>query len=77
MHTKLGTDQILSTDEQIALVSTVSGSMNDTMGNINRTLPAHAAVCGTAEFAGRAGKVGRPSKLVLKPVTRPGGPYQP
>ena len=46
--------------------------MNDTMGNIDRALPAHAAICGTAKFAGRAGKVGRP-KLVLKSMTRAGG----
>ena len=46
--------------------------MYDTMGNIDRALPAHAAICGTAKFAGRAGKVGRP-KLVLKSVTRAGG----
>jgi hypothetical protein len=65
---KLGTDQILSTDEQIAVGIHIRGSMDDAMRNIDWTLPAHAAVCGTAEFAGRAGKVGRP-KLVLKPVT--------
>ena len=47
--------------------------MYDPMGNIDRALPGHAAVCGTAELAGRAGKVGGP-KLVLKPVTWPGGP---
>ena len=65
---KLGTDQILSADEQIAVGIHISGSMYDPMGNIDRALPGHAAVCGTAEFAGRAGKVGGP-KLVLKPVT--------
>jgi len=70
---KLGTDQILSTDEQIAVGIDVSGSMYDTMGNIDRTLPAHAAICGAAKFAGRAGKGLRP-KLVLKPMTWPGGP---
>jgi len=70
---KLGTDQVLTADEQIAVRSHVSRSMNDTMWNINRALPAHAAICGTAKFAGRAGKGLRP-KLVLKPVTLPGGP---
>jgi len=70
---KLGTDQILSTDEQIAVGIDVSGSMNDTMRNIDWALPAHAAICGTAEFAGRAGKALGP-KLVLKSVTWPGGP---
>ena len=46
--------------------------MDDTMGNIDWALPAHAAIRGTAKFARRAGKVGRP-KLVLKPMTWPGG----
>jgi hypothetical protein len=70
---KLGPDQILSTDEQIAIGIHIRGSMDDPMRNIDRALPSHAAVCGTAKFAGRARKVGRP-KLVLKPVTWPGGP---
>jgi hypothetical protein len=70
---KLGADQVLSTNEQFAIGIHVRRSMYDTMGNIDRTLPAHAAVCGTAEFAGRARKVGCP-KLVLKPVTWPRGP---
>ena len=65
---KLGADQILSTYEQIAVGIHVRRSMYDTMGNIDRTLPAHAAIRGTAKFAGRAGKGLRP-KLVLKPVT--------
>jgi hypothetical protein len=69
---KLGTDQILSADEQIAVGIHISGSMDDPMRNINRALPGHAAVCGTAKFAGGARKVGRP-KLVLKPVAWPGG----
>jgi hypothetical protein len=70
---KLGADQILSTDEQIAVGIDVSGSMNDTMRNVNWALPVHAAICGTAKFAGRAGKALSP-KLVLKSVTRAGGP---
>jgi hypothetical protein len=70
---KLGSDQVLSTNEQSAIGIHVRRSMYDTMGNIDRTLPAHAAICGTAKFAGRAGKGLRP-KLVLKPMTRPGGP---
>ena len=70
---KLGSDQVLSTNEQFAIGIHVRRSMYDTMGNIDRTLPAHAAICGTAKFAGRARKVGRP-KLVLKSVTRAGGP---
>jgi len=70
---KLGADQILSADEQIAVCIHISGSMDDAVRNIDWALPGHAAVCGTAEFAGRAGKVGCP-KLVLKPVARPGGP---
>ena len=65
-------DQIFSADEQIAVGIHVSRSMNDTMGNIDRALPGHAAVGGTAKFAGRARKEVRP-KLVLKPVTWPGG----
>jgi hypothetical protein len=70
---KLGTDQILSTDEQIAVGIHIRSSMDDSMRNIDWALPGHAAVCGTAKFAGRARKIGRP-KLVLKPVARPGGP---
>jgi hypothetical protein len=70
---KLGADQIFSTDEQIAVGIDVSGSMYDTMGNIDRVLPVHAAICGTAKFARRAGK-GLSPKLVLKSVTRAGGP---
>src|ERR1700751_970421 len=46
--------------------------MDDTVGNIDRTLPTHAAVRRTAKFSGRAGKEVCP-KLVLKAVTRPGG----
>jgi len=65
---KLGSDQVLSTNEQFAIGIHVRRSMYDTMGNIDRTLPAHAAICGTAKFAGRAGKGLRP-KLVLKPMT--------
>ena len=70
---KLGADQILSADEQIAICIHISGSMDDPMRNIDWALPGHAAVCGTAEFAGRARKGLRP-KLVLKPMTWPGGP---
>ena len=70
---KLRSDQVLSTNEQFAIGIHIRRSMYDTMGNIDRALPAHAAICGTAKFAGRAGKVGRP-KLVLKSVTRAGGP---
>lgn len=70
---KLGTDQVLATNEQIAVGIHVRRSMYDSMGNIDRTLPAHAAICGTAKFAGRAGKGLRP-KLVLKPMTWPSGP---
>jgi len=65
---KLGTDQILSTNEQIAVGIHVRRSMYNPVRNIDRALPAHATICGTAKLAGRAGKVGRP-KLVLKPVT--------
>src|SRR5262245_37201159 len=65
---KLSTDQILSTNEQIAVGIHVRRSMYDPMRNIDRALPAHAAIRGTAKFAGRAGKGLRP-KLVLKPVT--------
>jgi len=70
---KLGTHQILTADEQIAVRVHVRGSMNDTVGNIDRALPAQAAICGTAKFAGRTGK-GLCPKLVLKPMTWPGGP---
>ena len=70
---ELGADQILSADEQIAVCIHISGSMDDPMRNIDWALPGHAAICGTAEFAGRARKVGCP-KLVVKPVTWPGGP---
>ena len=69
---KLGTDQILSADEQIAVCIHISGSMDDPMRNIDWALPGHATVRGTAKFARRARKVGRP-KLVLKPVTWPAG----
>ena len=65
-------DQILSADEQIAVGIHVRCSMNDTMGNIDRPLPGHAAVCGTTKFAGRARIELRP-KLVVIPVTRPAG----
>ena len=65
-------EQILSADEQIAVGIHVRRSMNDPMGNIDRTLPGHATVCGTAKFAGRARKEVRP-KLVVKPVTWPAG----
>ena len=65
-------EQILSADEQIAVGIHVSRSMNDTMRNIDGTLPGHAAVCGTAKFAGRARKEVGP-KLVMKPVTWPAG----
>jgi len=44
--------QIFSADKQIAIGIHISRSMNDSMGNIDRTLPGHAAVRGTAEFAG-------------------------
>jgi len=70
---KLRSNQVLSTNEQSASGIHIRRSMYDTMGNIDRALPAHAAICGTAKFAGRARKVGRP-KLVLKSVTRAGGP---
>jgi hypothetical protein len=70
---KLGSNQVLSTNEQSASGIHIRRSMYDTMGNIYRALPADAAIGRTAKFAGRAGKVGRP-KLVLKPVTRAGGP---
>jgi hypothetical protein len=66
---KLRTDQIFSADEQFAIGIHVSRSMNDSMGNINRTLPGHATVGGTAKFARGAGKTVRP-KLVLKSVAR-------
>ena len=69
---KLRSDQVLPTNEQFAIRIHIRRSMYDTMGNIDRALPAHAAICGTAKFAGRAGKVCRP-KLVLKSVTRAGG----
>src|SRR6185369_3792433 len=60
--------QILSADEQIAIGINIRRPMNDTMGNIDRILPAHAAVCGAAKFSGRAGKEVRP-ELVLKSMT--------
>ena len=66
---KLRTDQILAADEKIAIRIHVSGSMYDTMGNIDRTRPGHATIGGTAKFARGAGKALRP-KLVLKPVAR-------
>ena len=69
---KLRSNQVLSTNEQSAISIHIRRSMYDTMGDIDRALPAHAAICGTAKFAGRARKVGRP-KLVLKSVTRAGG----
>src|SRR6266403_1586284 len=53
-------DQILSSDEQITVGIHVSRSMYHPMGNVDRSLPRHAAVCGTAEFTGGARKVGRP-----------------
>lgn len=49
---KLRAYQVLPTDEQIAVRIYISGSMNNTMGNIDRIRPAHAAVSRTAEFAG-------------------------
>ena len=63
-------NQILSADEQIAVGIHVSRSMYHSMGNVDRRLPVHAAVCGTTKFAGGARKVGRP-ELVMKPVTWP------
>jgi hypothetical protein len=45
-------EQILSADEQIAVGIHVRGSMYDAMGNIDRTLPGHTTVRGTAKFAG-------------------------
>jgi hypothetical protein len=70
---KLSADQIFSTDEQIAIGIHIRCAMYDTMGNIDRVLPVHAAICGTAKFARRTGK-GLSPKLVLKSVTRAGGP---
>ena len=70
---KLRSNQVLSTNEQSASGIHIRRSMYDTMGNIDRALPTHAPICGTAKFAGRAGKGLRP-KLVLKPMTWPGGP---
>jgi hypothetical protein len=61
-----------STDEQIAVRIHVRCSVNDTLWNIDRALPGHAAICGTAESAGRAREAGVP-KLVLKPMTWSGG----
>src|SRR4029077_482948 len=69
---KLATDQILSAAEQIAIGIELSRTMNDAMGSIDRTLPGHAAIGGTAKFARRTGKVFRP-KLVVKSVTWPAG----
>lgn len=65
-------EQILAADEQIAIGIHVKRSMHETVGNVDRNLPGHAAVCGTAKFAGGARKEVRP-KLVLKPVTWPAG----
>src|SRR5437899_7937330 len=60
-------NQILSANEQIAVGIYVSRSMYHPMGNVDRGLPGHAPVCGTAEFAGAARIVDRPV-LVMKPV---------
>src|SRR4051812_11817179 len=46
---KLGSDQVLSTNEESASGIHIRRSMYDTMRNIDRALPAHAAICGTAK----------------------------
>src|SRR5678815_1008148 len=65
--------EVFTADEKIAIGINIRRSMDDAMGDIDRALPTHAAVRRTAKFSGRAGKEVRP-KLVLKAVTRPGGP---
>jgi hypothetical protein len=65
-------EQVLSADEQLAVGIHIRRSVYHSMGNVDGRLPRHAAVCGTAKFAGRARKEVCP-KLVVKPVTRPAG----